>query len=121
MPKVLHKYKDTIPDDAIYVGRGSPWGNPFVLGPDGDRKTVIRRFRLEILPDLDVSELEGKDLVCFCSPKECHADLLLTKANTPPPIVYQVKASSAAKIRDTLGVTKEISEEVKQVIKGTDK
>ena len=29
MPKVLNKRTDTIPPDAVYVGRPSKWGNPF--------------------------------------------------------------------------------------------
>lgn len=80
MPKVYNKYQNP-PHDAVYVGRGSPWGNPFVIGKDGDRDTVCNRFRDEILPSLDVSALRGKDLVCFCAPKRCHADELLRKAN----------------------------------------
>jgi hypothetical protein len=26
-------------------------------------------------------ELKGKDLICFCAPKPCHADVLLEIAN----------------------------------------
>lgn len=81
MPRVLNKYADEIPAGAVYVGRGSPWGNPFHIGPDGGRAEVIEKFRIEVLPNLDVSQLRGKDLVCFCAPKSCHADLLLEKAN----------------------------------------
>lgn len=113
MSRVLHKFKDVIPPEAVYVGRGSPWGNPFVLGPDGDRKTVIRKFRLEVLQDLDVSMLGGKDLVCFCAPKECHADLLLAKANKEKFIVPRI---TAQEIRDTLGITKEIQESVAKAL-----
>lgn len=80
-PTVLNRRKVGIPEGAIYVGRGSPWGNPFVTGIDGDRDTVIERFRIEILPGLDVSALRGKDLVCWCAPKRCHADYLMQKAN----------------------------------------
>jgi hypothetical protein len=87
MPKVLNKRVSGIPDGAVYVGRcsrglrGSPWANPFVEGRDGTREEVIERFRVEILPTLDVSQLRGKDLVCWCAPRSCHADLLLSKAN----------------------------------------
>jgi len=28
-----------------------------------------------------ISELRGKDLVCWCAPKPCHADILLELAN----------------------------------------
>ena len=79
--KVLNRRHGTPPQGAVYVGRGSPWGNPFQIGRDGDRATVIERFRCEVLPALDVSALRGKALVCYCAPLPCHADLLLAKAN----------------------------------------
>ena len=31
--------------DAVYIGRGSNWGNPYVIGRDGSRALVIARFR----------------------------------------------------------------------------
>ena len=81
MPKVLNKFYHGIPSGAVYVGRGSPWGNPFKIGVHGNRTEVIKRYEKEILPTLDVSSLRGKDLVCFCKPAPCHGDLLLKKAN----------------------------------------
>jgi hypothetical protein len=80
MAKVFNKYRNP-PSDAVYIGRGSPWGNPFVIGKHGDRAEVIRRFECEVLPNLDVSSLRGKDLVCFCKPQACHGDAILRKAN----------------------------------------
>lgn len=79
--KVWNQNAGDYPQDAVYVGRGSPWGNPFVIGPDGDRFEVIRRFTAEILPTLDLRALRGKDLVCFCAPEMCHADVLMEHAN----------------------------------------
>jgi hypothetical protein len=81
MPKVLNKHRAGIPDGAVYCGRGSPWGNPFRIGIDGDRDAVCDKFEKEILPSLNVSMLRGKDLVCFCTPKRCHCDAILRKAN----------------------------------------
>lgn len=78
--KVYNKHKG-YPDGAVYVGRGSPWGNPFVIGKDGNRDEVCDKFEKITLPSLDLSALRGKDLVCFCSPLRCHADALLRKAN----------------------------------------
>ena len=67
---------------AVYVGRPTKWGNPFVIGRDGDRAEVIRRYRLWIgTQRLDARELAGKDLVCWCAPEPCHADVLLEMAN----------------------------------------
>ncbi|AGR47862.1 hypothetical protein PHIM7_160 [Sinorhizobium phage phiM7] len=83
MCKVYNLKTDNIPPSAVYCGRGSRFGNPFKIGVDGTRKQVIERFKNEILPTLDVSELKGKDLVCFCKPLPCHCDAILEKANTP--------------------------------------
>lgn len=33
------------PDGAVYVGRGSLWGNPFVVGVDGDVEKCIALYR----------------------------------------------------------------------------
>ena len=90
MPKVLNKYKDGVPTGAIYIGRPSKWGNPFVIGKDGDRDEVIAKYRAWLLTqpatvEAAKRELVGKDLVCFCSPKSCHGDVLLEVANTLPP------------------------------------
>jgi len=80
MPRVYNK-RHGAPVGAVYCGRGSPWGNPFRIGRDGDRDTVCNRFEAEILPLLDVRPLRGKDLVCFCKPLRCHCDAILRKAN----------------------------------------
>ncbi|GAG87489.1 unnamed protein product, partial [marine sediment metagenome] len=34
---------------------------------------------------LDPTELKGKDLVCWCAPLPCHADVLLELANPSIP------------------------------------
>ena len=87
MPKVLNKRIDQIPPDAIYVGRPSKWGNPYVVGKDGTREEVIQKYRNYLLErlktgtKLSIGELCGKDLVCWCSPLPCHADILLELAN----------------------------------------
>lgn len=80
-PRVWNKYDPRTPGGAVYVGRGSPWGNPFRISFAQTREQVIDRFRCEVLPTLNVEALRGKDLVCFCAPKPCHADLLLEAAN----------------------------------------
>lgn len=81
MPKVYNK-KTGHPVDAVYVGRPTKWGNPFVIGPDGSREDVIDKYRAWVVRQrLDFSELRGKDLVCWCAPLPCHADVLLELAN----------------------------------------
>lgn len=86
MPKVLNKRWDGLPDMAVYIGRPSKWGNPFMVGKDGSRTEVIEKYRTYLhknpsLVDDAVNELRGKDLVCWCSPKPCHGDILLDLAN----------------------------------------
>ena len=80
--KVVHCQKE--PYD-VYIGRPSKWGNPFVVGKDGTRKEVVEKYRQWILqqPELlnSLHELRGKVLGCWCSPKECHGDVLLEFAN----------------------------------------
>ena len=93
-PRVLNKRTDKIPSDAIYVGRPSKWGNPFKmndpllpagLSREGKRKAVIAEYKRYILRDKDLIaqlvELRGKDLVCWCAPLPCHANILLELAN----------------------------------------
>ena len=74
----------------VYIGRGGPWGNPFVIGVDGDRTQVIGKHadwladRIDKEPELFVriqQELKGRHLVCHCAPLSCHGDLLLQLAN----------------------------------------
>lgn len=87
-PKVWNlrdKHRVRIPRDAVYCGRGTPWGNPFIAGTHGSRVHVIKRFVEEVLPDLDVSALRGKHLLCWCKPLPCHCDHILEKANRPMP------------------------------------
>lgn len=76
---VLNK-RHGVPRGAIYVGRPTKWGNPFIIGRDGDREAVIRKHREWLLrqPELMAAlpELRGRDLVCWCAPEACHADTL---------------------------------------------
>lgn len=81
---VLNKHKHGIPAGAIYIGRGSRWGNPFVIGKDGDRNSVCDRYEQRLSQQIksgevtleDLAALHGKDLVCFCAPARCHGHTL---------------------------------------------
>lgn len=87
MPKVLNaaQVRQTRPD-AVYIGRPSKWGNPFIIGLHGDRARVIDKYRIRLLgsPRLLglLFELEGKDLICHCAPLPCHGDVLIELANS---------------------------------------
>ncbi len=69
----------------VYVGRPSKWGNPFVIGRDGTRSEVIAKYRAWIVkqpdPMASLDELRGRNLVCWCAPHACHADVLIELAN----------------------------------------
>jgi hypothetical protein len=78
---VLNKYKDRIPEDAVNIMRPSKWGNPFVIGRDGNREQVISKYAewIKTHPRLIADakrELNGKYLVCCCAPLPCHGDVL---------------------------------------------
>ena len=86
MPKVLNKRVVGIPKGAVYIGRGrgSKWGNPFVIDKDGTRGEVIAKFERYLCDSpllAHIGELRGKDLVCWCAPEPCHGDVLLRYAN----------------------------------------
>jgi hypothetical protein len=66
----------------VYIGRGSKYGNPFVIGRDGTREQVIDAYENWILkqPELLSNlryELKGKVLGCYCKPAACHGDVLI--------------------------------------------
>ena len=93
MPNVYNCYHDKsknpehhTPLGAVYIGRGSPYGNPFIIGIHGNRDQVCDQFEamVEANPELKAKikkELKGKDLVCYCKPARCHGDYLLKIAN----------------------------------------
>lgn len=85
-PRVLNRRTDIISTDAVYVGRPSKWGNPHKVCETLNREEAIRWYREDLESWvsrgwLDLRELRGKDLVCWCSPLPCHADVLLELAN----------------------------------------
>lgn len=75
----------TIPEGAFYIGRPSPFGNPFEIGKDGSREEVIDKFREYFHQKIkksrrfknDVIQLLGKDLVCWCAPRPCHGQVII--------------------------------------------
>lgn len=80
-------FNQNAPHDAIYVGRGTLFGNPFVIGKNGTREQVIELYRgwLETHPSIVNAarqQLRGKNLRCYCKPLACHADVLLEIANS---------------------------------------
>lgn len=73
---VVHCKKDKY---DVYIGRPSKWGNPYSIGKDGTRKEVLEKFLEYVYTSglvEDIEELRGKVLGCWCSPKQCHGDVL---------------------------------------------
>jgi hypothetical protein len=97
-----------MPEGAIYVGRGSSWGNPWREGtthwsilPGGyidrsgkvlTRQDAVDSYRNSVECDPDRiayirEHLAGKSLACWCAlpepgePDICHARILLAIAN----------------------------------------
>lgn len=82
MCTVVNKYKE---DYDVYIGRGSPWGNPFKIGSDATREEVIEKYKLYLWEQIKsgkvtkqmLLELKGKRLGCFCKPQACHGDVIV--------------------------------------------
>lgn len=76
--------------ESIYIGRPSVLGNPFRIGPDGDRPTVLVKYRRWLWNEIQrrglvfeevqrLAELAEKDdliLGCWCAPQPCHGAVL---------------------------------------------
>ncbi len=79
---VVNKYRSSY---DVYIGRGSKWGNPFVIGKHGNREQVIAQYKRYLWSQIksgqitlgDLIELDGKKLGCFCKPKSCHGDVIV--------------------------------------------
>jgi N-glycosidase YbiA len=88
---VLNKHHGNIPADAIYIGRGSQWGNPYSHLPNTSAQFVAAtrdeacdkheqylrdQFDAGKVTVEDLAALHGKDLVCYCAPQRCHGHTL---------------------------------------------
>lgn len=86
--QILNKHKATPAEieNAIYIGRGSPLGNPYVIGVHGKRDEVIEMYRYYLYqkviqrdPAVEVAlrRLNPESvLLCFCTPKNCHGTII---------------------------------------------
>lgn len=93
-PRVVHCKVDRF--DSL-IDRTTLFGNPFIIGKDGDRGQVIKKHKQWILgiayqhvtwrgrtgPQVLslVHDLHGDVLGCWCAPHACHGDILLELAN----------------------------------------
>jgi len=93
LPRVWNKRDPECPKDAVYVGRPTKWGNPWSHSALSaaryhvpTRADAVAGFKHSFLANPELmdaarKELRGKDLVCWCAPLPCHADILLEFAN----------------------------------------
>lgn len=96
-----------MPENTVSVTRPGKWGNPFKVnmpvpeewvsklnhddhfhfmkfecGYVDGAENAVWLFRHYVAPTLDLTELRGKNLACFCKIGDaCHADVLLELAN----------------------------------------
>ena len=83
-----------MPENTVYVGRPTKWGNPWKVGmarlpestPVETVEESIEIYRtwaaLQFGIRKRVVELKGKDLACWCRlDQPCHADVLIELAN----------------------------------------
>jgi hypothetical protein len=90
--RVVHVGRESC---EVYIGRpsrgypeGSIFANPFRIGPDGDRATVIAKYRAHALasPAIPAAlpSLKGRVLGCWCAPLACHGDVLVEMLEGAP-------------------------------------
>lgn len=85
---VVNKHHGT---KGIYIGRGSPLGNPYVIDANHSRDWVINEYRAYLKRKIHSNDhkictalnlicdevLKGPvNLVCYCAPKPCHGDVI---------------------------------------------
>ena len=81
--QLAHEHNNT-----VLIDRRTRWGNPFRLGVDGDRDTVIALYRAELWRRIragevalaELAELDGMWLACWCDPLPCHGHVLARAA-----------------------------------------
>ena len=78
--RVWNKRERRVPSHAVYVGRPTRYGNPFIIGVDGTRDEVVEMYEVYAREEFtreELLKLRGLDLVCWCAPLRCHADVLV--------------------------------------------
>lgn len=75
-----------MPPNTVKVARPTRWGNPFVVGVDGDASACVESYRMMIENNRDYQlevqrVLRGKNLACWCEKSPCHAEILIEWAN----------------------------------------
>jgi Domain of unknown function (DUF4326) len=99
-PKYCNLKKWVEDSDNVYIGRkgvvfvdgkrfpeqASPFANPFKITPTCSREKVLQMYTTYITDkiqrgEVDLLQLVGKRLGCWCAPKACHGDVLVNLLN----------------------------------------
>ena len=68
-----------LPEEAVFIGRPSPWGNPYTLSKYS-RAEAIELFEQHLFASGLINNLhllKFKCLASFCYPEPCHGMVLL--------------------------------------------
>lgn len=100
MLKVVNKYLHEATEQDVYIGRGSPLGNPFTSIKNRQtkakevcesREESVKKFDQYIFHEIQnnnriicdelnriylMAKKGDVNLVCFCKPKACHGDVI---------------------------------------------
>ena len=87
-----------MPENAVYVGRGSKFGNPFSAKTVSGCKCntcLVACYQMALsVAGIETirRELRGKDLACWCPlDRACHADALIELANDDAVYEYAIE------------------------------
>jgi hypothetical protein len=82
---IINKYKNPT-TKGIYIGRGSPLGNPYPITEEQPRDYVIDKYEKYLIDRIinkdyiiinAINNLnKDSTLICFCSPKRCHGEII---------------------------------------------
>ncbi len=87
--RIVNRHKERF---DVYIGRGTPWGNPSIVGQvcarcgelHADGAATLPCYRQWLHEQLQnpviankTKALLGRTLACSCKPKPCHGDILV--------------------------------------------
>lgn len=100
MITVVNKYKHAPTRNDVYIGRGSILGNPFTSIKDrktkasvvcDSREESVEKYKQHLIESIEtkvkpitdelnrifkLAKEDDVNLVCYCSPKLCHGDVI---------------------------------------------
>lgn len=85
-PQVYSLFLRNAPNDAVYIGRGSAFQNPFVEDSAPQTEEALNTYAEWFYSSPATMKsaresLQGKNLVCSCNSIHCHGQILIAFAN----------------------------------------